>query len=590
MLSLTGPKEQGIVHIPILIAAIALIGFILVSSSADFKNKLFATLFPKPKSQAAENLPGSVRFVDSSGNTITTTTSATVKLKYTLPNVGIGSTNPSPSPSWSTTPSPTPTPIPNPVSAPISSPTPTPTPTPVTITNIALAEDNPLRTNLKILKVDSSNTANYIFSDSTPGTKNLYVKFIDSNGYPINATPFPVTIQLVAPTPSPVPSTSYQRIFVTSTRYNGNLGGLSGADVKCQDRANAANLGGTWKAWLSDSTTSASSRLVHSSNPYKLLDGRVVANNWADLTGGTIQNPIEITELGTKLKPPASCSWCAFGFPWTNTYTTGNIIYNTKDYKTCNDFTSSADTGDTTSWRQGNAFDTTFWSRYQVSQSCIAASELYCFEQTSAATPTPTPSPTATPSPTPYPTPTPTPVAKYPPCDSIGDVNGDGRVSDVDANRVLQAVVGKIKLTTEQTRRANVDGIKGVTSADARLISRYVAGLESTFPVCKQPTVTTNQATRITRVSAVTNGSVNPNGLTATTWFRYARFNPSFCNDSFGTKVPITGINLGSGNSVINTSISFGGLSTKTRYYFCAIARNSAGTALGNIQQFTTLP
>lgn len=53
------PKQSGIVHIPILIAVIALIGFIFVSSSADFKNKLFARLYPnKPKSQAAENVNG----------------------------------------------------------------------------------------------------------------------------------------------------------------------------------------------------------------------------------------------------------------------------------------------------------------------------------------------------------------------------------------------------------------------------------------------------------------------------------------------------------------------------------------------------
>lgn len=48
-------KEQGIVYVPILIAAIALIGFIFVSASADFKSNLFARLFPsKPKSHASE--------------------------------------------------------------------------------------------------------------------------------------------------------------------------------------------------------------------------------------------------------------------------------------------------------------------------------------------------------------------------------------------------------------------------------------------------------------------------------------------------------------------------------------------------------
>ena len=71
-------------------------------------------------------------------------------------------------------------------------------------------------------------------------------------------------------TPSPTPAP--KRVFVTSTTYKGNLGGLAGADAKCQTRANAASLGGTWKAWLSDSTTSAASRLTQSVSGYILLN------------------------------------------------------------------------------------------------------------------------------------------------------------------------------------------------------------------------------------------------------------------------------------------------------------------------------
>jgi hypothetical protein len=47
------------------------------------------------------------------------------------------------------------------------------------------------------------------------------------------------------------------KVFVTSTTYNGNLGGLAGADAICQARANAGGLSGTYKAWLSTSTTDA---------------------------------------------------------------------------------------------------------------------------------------------------------------------------------------------------------------------------------------------------------------------------------------------------------------------------------------------
>ena len=80
--------------------------------------------------------------------------------------------------------------------------------------------------------------------------------------------------------------------------YDGNLGGLAGADSKCQARADAAGLGGSWNAWLSDDAESASSRITRSSGPYTRVDGVLVANNWDDLTDGSLQNPLSIDEFG----------------------------------------------------------------------------------------------------------------------------------------------------------------------------------------------------------------------------------------------------------------------------------------------------
>ena len=40
------------------------------------------------------------------------------------------------------------------------------------------------------------------------------------------------------------------RIGVTSTTYTGNLGGIAGADQKCQQWADANGYGGTWKALI----------------------------------------------------------------------------------------------------------------------------------------------------------------------------------------------------------------------------------------------------------------------------------------------------------------------------------------------------
>jgi hypothetical protein len=41
-------------------------------------------------------------------------------------------------------------------------------------------------------------------------------------------------------------------VFVTSGTFDGNLGGIAGADQKCQAAAAGGNLTGTFKAWISD--------------------------------------------------------------------------------------------------------------------------------------------------------------------------------------------------------------------------------------------------------------------------------------------------------------------------------------------------
>jgi hypothetical protein len=87
-------------------------------------------------------------------------------------------------------------------------------------------------------------------------------------------------------------------IFVTSTAYTGDLGGIAGADAKCMARAQAANLNGTWVALLSNSTLNMTDRIPNMT--YKRMDGKIIANNKADLFDGSIQNEIDLTEFGIK--------------------------------------------------------------------------------------------------------------------------------------------------------------------------------------------------------------------------------------------------------------------------------------------------
>lgn len=105
--------------------------------------------------------------------------------------------------------------------------------------------------------------------------------------------------------------------------------------------------------------------------------------------------------------------------------------------------------------------------------------------------------------------PTPTPVVKTPPCKNYGDLNKDGNVTAEDASIVLKIFTGTIQ--QQDTKNADVNGDQSITPEDARLIQRYAEGLESTFPVCKNPIPTTG-----INVWLLSQQSFYPNGRQAT--------------------------------------------------------------------------
>lgn len=175
----------------------------------------------------------------------------------------------------------------------------------------------------------------------------------------------------VPPAPSPTPL-AYRRVFVTDATFNANLGGLSGADQQCTTRAITAGLGGFWKAWLSDSTTSTASRMNQSSVPYKLINGTTIANNWNDLIDGTLANPINVTEKGRVL---------LVGNVWTGTNRYGEIAptKGLPEYK-CFDWTR------TDGLSSAGALQSTdyHWTEGSGGGNCLPTTyRLYCFEQSS---------------------------------------------------------------------------------------------------------------------------------------------------------------------------------------------------------------
>ncbi|MDP1825492.1 MAG: DUF1554 domain-containing protein [Archangium sp.] len=101
------------------------------------------------------------------------------------------------------------------------------------------------------------------------------------------------------PRPAPLPTTR-KRLFVTSTSFQANFGGVSGADALCQNAATAANKGGTWKAFVSSTTETAIARMAEVGPWYQeRSDGSFVRtyNNKANL-GTTALSLIYVDEQG----------------------------------------------------------------------------------------------------------------------------------------------------------------------------------------------------------------------------------------------------------------------------------------------------
>jgi hypothetical protein len=93
-------------------------------------------------------------------------------------------------------------------------------------------------------------------------------------------------------------------VFVTSEAvYGGLIYGVTGADTMCNRLAAASShprvAGREFVAWLSDSTRSPSTSLVHGTRAYVRPDGVRIATDYARLTNGAaLEMPIEIDESG----------------------------------------------------------------------------------------------------------------------------------------------------------------------------------------------------------------------------------------------------------------------------------------------------
>jgi len=162
-----------------------------------------------------------------------------------------------------------------------------------------------------------------------------------------------------------------KRVFVSEASVSPNLGGLTGADTLCTSLAQTAGLPGVYKAWLSDETTSAKNRLAHSSIPYARVDGVVVANNFADLTDGSLLAPINITQNSTPVR--------GLGLTvlvWTGTTADGSTIAG----RTCNNWTDATNTFAATAGGPGST-NGSWTNTEELGCAGFGSRHLYCVQQ-----------------------------------------------------------------------------------------------------------------------------------------------------------------------------------------------------------------
>lgn len=179
--------------------------------------------------------------------------------------------------------------------------------------------------------------------------------------------------QSLAPS-APTMGNAHKRVFITRAAYNGNMGGLAGADAKCQAAATDAGHSGTFTAYLGTTDAGAARRYVTGGPWYQ---------DWADggsqLTFANVENlattprvALKVDERGADRTLGCSYEECLF---WT-----GTVGAYEPAWYTCDDWSN----GQLQSFRQTpigvTIADDPKWSNYHW-QYCSYQQPLLCLER-----------------------------------------------------------------------------------------------------------------------------------------------------------------------------------------------------------------
>jgi hypothetical protein len=153
---------------------------------------------------------------------------------------------------------------------------------------------------------------------------------------------------------------SHRRVFLSERYFSSEIADALTADSLCQSEAVSDGLGGTWMAWLSDATTTPAMRFTHAAEPYRLLNGTLVASDWDDLTDGTLANPIDRSRTGSTVS--------------------AQVASNTEADGTANASLCDFAAGSGNHWFGRSDRTDEGWTRAMCC-TCNNAFRLYCFEQ-----------------------------------------------------------------------------------------------------------------------------------------------------------------------------------------------------------------
>ena len=126
-------------------------------------------------------------------------------------------------------------------------------------------------------------------------------------------------------------------------------------------------------AWLSAGQLGPANRMTHFMGQYRLPNGELIANDWVDLTDGTLAHPIDQNEFG---EMPPIAGICQGQEVWTNTKPDGTPLSGLD----CQGWTSANGlvTSNAGEWTQ---IDFNWTASACISLLCSAQAAVYCFQQ-----------------------------------------------------------------------------------------------------------------------------------------------------------------------------------------------------------------